>query len=387
MSASAAAWRAARTAAHQDRMATLAGFGTDPEAASAQLASVHALLRRYREAREAQEPGSVAREARAEFERRHAADSTDRKVFGWLIDTCGGGVDYSLAWGAEMRGLSQLAPGSSLRESCARPVRALGAGAWGAALHDAFAATPRCDACGAADTPARPLRKCGACAPAFAALYCDATCAARGWHEGGHKRACGAIKRLLFDRDAPFVQRAGGERDADVEALLSSRRGGGSHQHNDDSSLLATVHALLRRFADVICRNEVLHFAVQDGMLSPEALLDKLRRGAFMPPPPGVFTPPARRGGLTRHEAWLLFAALGEHGAARAGDVALDALYQYAEALWAERYAVRVNYSSARTPEEEEEHQAMLAQLHALTARDVRSPVALRGNEERGGAR
>jgi hypothetical protein len=383
MSSSSAARRAARTAAHQDRMAALAGFGTDPEVASAQVASMLASLHEADVVREAREPGSVARAAREEFDRRHAADSTERKVFGSVIDTCGGGVDYSLAWGAEMRGFSLVAFGP-LRESCARPVRALGAGAWGAALHDTYAATPRCDACGAADTPARPLRKCSACAPAFAALYCDATCAARGWREGGHKRACGAIKRLLFDRDAPFVQRSGGERDADVDALLSSRRGG-SHQ-GDDSSLLATVHALLRRFADVICRNEVLHFAVQDGMLSPEALVEKLRRGAFMPPPPGVFTPPARRGGLTRHEAWLLFAALGEHGAARAGDVALDALYQYAAALWAERYAVRVNYNSARTPEEEEEHQAMLAQLHALTARDVRSPVALRGNEERGGA-
>jgi hypothetical protein len=293
-------------------------------------------------------------------------------------------VDYSFAWGFETRGLQLVAFGP--RESCERPPRrALGAGAWGAALHDTYAATPRCDACGAPGTPTRPLRKCSACAPAFAALYCDAACAARGWRERGHKRACGAIKRLLFERDTPFVQRACGGGDADVEALLSSL-GGGSHHHDinssssSPSSLLATVHALLRRYADDICRNESLHFAVQDGMLSPEAVVDKLRRGSFMPPPAeeSFMCAAAGEGGLMRHEAWLLFAALGEHGAARAGDVALDALYQWAAALWTERYAIRVD-RSGQTPEQQERERQLLEQLRALTAHNVRSPVTLRG--------
>jgi hypothetical protein len=47
MSTSSEARRAARTAAHQDRLVNVTGFGTDPEVASARLASVMAKLREF----------------------------------------------------------------------------------------------------------------------------------------------------------------------------------------------------------------------------------------------------------------------------------------------------------------------------------------------------
>lgn len=141
---------------------------------------------------------------------------------------------------------------------------------------------------------------------------------------------------------------------------------------------LETCLATLRRYAEVRCRYETLHYFVQDGLLSPEAVVDKLRRGTFMPPPSeacpaaspedafadkhelqAYFALPREARGLTRHEAWLLFAALGECADARAADVALDALYAYAAALWEARYMTRV--VGEATPEEQQVFDNMVA--------------------------
>ena len=216
------------------------------------------------------------------------------------------------------------------------------------------------------------------CSPSFAALYCDEACAARGWREGRHKRACAAVRALL-SRTPLYVQRAGSAGDDAVTALLSAK-----------PALLATTHAVLRRFAEERCKYETLYYAVQDGLVTPEAVVEKLRRGTFMTAPcdecfaaspkdnfadddafEAYYARPLEQQGFTRHEAWLLFAGLGESGAARAADMALDALYVYAAALWEARWAMR-------TPEPTPEQREL---INSMTARGVAFDLRRRTDE------
>lgn len=368
--AAAQARRAAR-AEELSSTVTMMGLGPDDDAdeTRALVARVKERLRLDYEQKEALDPGCTARQARERYDSRHQPTSVDHQFFGPFIARVGGNVDYSLSWGFEIRGVTSLSAGQE-RQGCERPQRGLGAGRWGSVLHDTYAVAPRCDACGAAGSPAAPLRRCGACVPSFAAYYCGDSCAKRGWREGGHKRACAAVRALL-GRQPLFVQRAAAGGDAAVAALLAAR-----------PSLQPRLLAVLRRFADVRCHNETLYFKVQDGELSPEAVVAKLANGTFMPAPCVPLCPAADPGdelseneeeeyyarpkdaqGLSRNEAWLLFAALGESGGgARAADVALDALYCYAAALWEARWAMR-------TPEATPEQRAKLA------ASTVRVPV------------
>jgi hypothetical protein len=354
-----AAAQARRAALVQALRSTVPMFGVGPEGpAETQelMATMMTEMRRVRAHMEATEPGSFERMERKRYDARLQPDSLEHQMFGSFIARAGGFVDYSIAWGFEVHGLS-LVTGGKEREGCDTPLRGRGAGRWGSVPHDTYAVAPRCDACGAPGSPAAPLRRCGACVSTFAAYYCNDACAKRGWREGGHKRACAAVRALLA-RQPLYVQRAAASGDDSVAALLAAR-----------PSLPARLLAVLHRFADVRCRNETLYFKVQDGELSPEAVVAKLAGGTFMPVPSASCCPAADPGdelsedeaeayfarpnaaqGLSRHEAWLLFAALGESGGgARAADVALDALYCYAAAMWEARWALRTEEA---TPEQ-----------------------------------
>ena len=185
--------------------------------------------------------------------------------------------------------------------------------------------------------------------------------------------------RALLSRTPLYVQRAGSAGDDAVTALLSAK-----------PALLATTHAVLRRFAEERCKYETLYYAVQDGLVTPEAVVEKLRRGTFMTAPcdecfaaspkdnfadddafEAYYARPLEQQGFTRHEAWLLFAGLGESGAARAADMALDALYVYAAALWEARWAMR-------TPEPTPEQREL---INSMTARGVAFDLRRRTDE------